>query len=481
MSASTRAARLRHGLGRGALFLLALFAVVTHVPVRAENLQQVFDAARGYDAAYQSARALHESNVYRAAQGTAGLLPQVALGAGATTNHVDYAEPPGTPSRGYDTTTMALTATQPLYRPANAATYEESDRIVAQSLAQLQVAEQDLIVRASQAYFDVLNAQDTLTSVLAQKAAVAEQLAFAQRNFEVGTATITDTREAQARADLVRAQEIASVNDLQVKRLALGQLVGRTGLEPAPLAPGVQVPLMPADGIEDWVRQAVDDHPLVRQARMAVEIAQLEVDRVSAGHLPTLDFVGSYSVNRAINGSSTGLTPGPTVTANVGTLGVVFNLPLYSGSLVQNQVRQNLSLKDKAQADLDNAQRTVAQGTRAAFLGVVSSQGQMLALEAAESSSRLSLESNVVGYRVGVRINIDVLNAQSQLFQTQRDLAKARYDVLVGGLRLRQANGTLKEGDLERVNALLAPDTRTSDAREPAAGAAPAAASPQSR
>ena len=148
---------------------------------------------------------------------------------------------------------------------------------------------------------------------------------------------------------------------------------------------------------------------------------------------------------------------------------------------MQNQVRQNLSLKDKAQADLDNAQRTVAQGTRAAFLGVVSSQGQMLALEAAESSSRLSLESNVVGYRVGVRINIDVLNAQSQLFQTQRDLAKARYDVLVGGLRLRQANGTLKEGDLERVNALLAPDTRTSDAREPAAGAAPAAASPQSR
>ena len=453
---------------RAALWpLLAAIPAALSTTSRAESLQDVYDAARGYDATFLSARALHESNVYRAAQNTAGILPQVAFGAGATTNHVDYAEPAGTPSRGYDTTTMALTATQPLYRPANIAAYSEGDRIVAQSLAQLQAAEQDLIVRVSQAYFDVLNAQDTLSSVLAQKAAVAEQLAFAKRNFEVGTATITDTREAQARADLVLAQEIASTNDLRVKRLALDQLVGRTGLEPDPLAPSANLPMLAPDGIEEWVRQAVEDHPLVRQARMAVEIAQLEVDRVAAGHKPTLDFVGSYSVNRAINGSSTGLAPSPTVTANVGTLGIVFNLPIYSGMLVQNQVRQNLSLKDKAESDLDYAQRTVAQATRAAYLGVVSSQGQVLALEAAESSSRLSLESNVVGYRVGVRINIDVLNAQSQLYQTQRDLAKARYDVLVGGLKLRQANGTLKEDDLRGVNALLV--SRTSKAGPPPA------------
>jgi outer membrane protein len=459
---------------RRALPVLSVFAAAVLAahgsPARAESLQDVYDAARGYDAAFQSARALHESNVYRAAQNNAGLLPVVALGAGATTNRVDYAEPAGTPARGYDTTTMSLTATQPLYRPANAATYSEGDRIVAQSQAQLQAAEQDLIVRVSQSYFDVLNAQDTLTSVLAQKAAVAEQLASAQRNFEVGTATITDTREAQSRADLVLAQEISATNDLRVKRLALDQLVGRTGLEPDPLAPAVTLPFLAPDGLDEWVRQAVEDHPLVRQARMAVEIAQLEVDRVSAGHKPTLDLVGSYSVNRNINGSATGLAPTATVTANVGSLGVVFNLPLFSGMLVQNQVRQNLSLQDKARSDLDNAQRTVAQATRSAYLGVVSSQGQVRALEAAESSSRLSLESNVVGYRVGVRINIDVLNAQSQLYQTQRDLAKARYDVLVGGLKLRQANGTLKEDDLRGVNALLV--ARSSRAPVPADGGA---------
>jgi outer membrane protein len=128
---------------------------------------------------------------------------------------------------------------------------------------------------------------------------------------------------------------------------------------------------------------------------------------------------------------------------------------LFAGFSTQNRIRETLALEDKARNDLEGAKRAVAQGTRTAFFGVLSGQGQVKALEAAEASSQSALDANKLGYQVGVRINIDVLNSQSQLFQTKRDLAKARYDVLVGGLKLRQANGTLKADDLQSVNALL--------------------------
>jgi outer membrane protein len=154
-----------------------------------------------------------------------------------------------------------------------------------------------------------------------------------------------------------------------------------------------------------------------------------------------------------VGGSSVSSTSSRT---NSSVVGVSFNLPLFAGFATQNRVRETLSLEDKARADLENAQRTVTQATRSAYFGVVSGLGQVKALEAAEASSQSALDANKLGYQVGVRINIDVLNSQSQLFQTKRDLAKARYDVLVGSLKLRQANGSLAAGDLEKVNALLA-------------------------
>jgi outer membrane protein len=137
-------------------------------------------------------------------------------------------------------------------------------------------------------------------------------------------------------------------------------------------------------------------------------------------------------------------------------VGLLLNVPLFAGFATQNRVRETLSLKDKASSDLEGARRAVAQSTRTAYFGVVSGQGQVKALEAAEQSSQSALDANKLGYQVGVRINIDVLNAQSQLFQTKRDLAQARYNVLLGGLRLRQANGSLSPEDLQQINGLLA-------------------------
>jgi outer membrane protein len=421
-------------------------------PARAEALLQLYESARAYDANWQSAQAQFNANVARADQSRAGLLPQAGLSAGVTRSAFDNNAPPA--DRSFTTQQANLSASQPLYRPANLSTYRQGQRQAELAAYQLAAASQDLMIRVSQAYFEVLAAQDTLAFVRAQKTATAEQLASAKRNFEVGTSTITDTREAQARYDLVLAQEIAAENDLRVKRLALDTLVGRTDTQPNPLVPTLTLPPpQPADP-QAWVEVADTASPAILQARTAVEIAQLETEKARAGHKPTLDLTANYGITNNIQGNTSGpLASRP----RSGSVGVTFNLPLFAGFSVQNRVRETLALEEKARADLDAARRQVAQAVRTAYFGVVSGQGQVRALEAAEASSQSALEANRLGYQVGVRINIDVLNAQSQLFQTKRDLAQARYNVLLGHLRLRQANGTLQAEDLARLNTLLAP------------------------
>ena len=433
-----------------ALALSTVLAVLAP-SVQAQNLVELYRSARDYDAAYQSARSLYDANLAKAEQAKAGILPSAGLSAGATRTNFEMSSPAS--ERDFTTQNAGLNASQPLYRPGNWATYEQGKRQVELSKAQLEAAEQDLIVRTSQTYFDVLAAQDTLAFVRAQKAAVAEQLASAKRNFEVGTSTITDTREAQARYDLVIAQELAAENDLRVKKIALDQLVGKTDAQPK----GVQVPLdlpplVPAD-VNTWVQQSEALHPTIRQAQANLEVAKLEIDKAEAGHKPTVDLTASYGIQRNLNGTAT--VANTTFRTNVATVGVALNMPLFAGFATQNRIRETLSLEEKARTDLEGARRGVALGTRTAYFGVLSGQGQVKALEAAELSSQSALDANKLGYQVGVRINIDVLNAQSQLFQTKRDLAKARYDVLVGGLKLRQANGTLTPEDLLLINALL--------------------------
>ena len=433
------------------LLPLALGAALA-VPAQAQSLMALVESARSYDAPWQSAKAQLDAATSRADQARAGLLPSAALSAGLSRANTSISAP--TADRSLTTQTVGINATQPLYRPANRITLQQGLRGVDVAQAQLDGVTQDLLVRVSQGYFDVLAAQDTLAFVQAQKAAVSEQLAAAKRNFEVGTSTVTDSREAQARYDLVVAQEIAADNDLRVKKLALDQLVGRTGTQPVPLAQPLQLPTVQPGDVATWVQQAQDAQPLVRQASIALDVAQLETKKAQTGHLPTVDLQAGYNIQRSPNGTVS--APGINSRTNSASVGVALNVPLFAGFAVQNRVKETLALEEKARADLENLRRTVAQSTRAAFYGVQSGQGQVKALEAAEASSQSALEANQLGYQVGVRINIDVLNAQSQLYQTKRDLAQARYNVLLGTLKLRQAAGTLQEADVQAIDALLA-------------------------
>jgi outer membrane protein len=434
-------------LSRQLIAPLSLLLGGAGLPVWGQNLQELYDAARAYDAAYLGAKAAAQAAEHRAAQADALMRPSAALSSSASLTQVDA---PRVGSGDNNAMGATLNGKMPLINKGTAPTIAQSRKAVAVAQADLEAVEQDLIVRLSQAYFDVLAAQDALGTTRASKAAITEQLASAKRNFEVGTATITDTREAQARFDLATAQEIAAENDLRTKRIALDQLVGRSNVTPRALAKAAALPSpAPADA-EAWARLAEDGHPGVRKARLGLDVARLETEKARAAESFTVDAVGSVGATR-YSGSSASL-PGITKSA---TVGVQLNWPLYTGGATQNRIKETLALEDKSRNDLDTARRAVTQATRQAFFGVQSGLAQVKALEAAESSSQLALEATQLGYKVGVRVNLDVLNAQTQLFQTRRDLAKARYDVILGGLKLRLASGQLKPGDVAAVNTLL--------------------------
>ncbi len=445
---------------RMAFFAFALGTALCFAPgARAQSLQELYEAAHGYDATFLAARALLDSAKYRVDQVDALRLPSASLGLSGSRSTTDTptSSTANSSTKAYGAT---LSAKQSVFNRANSVTISQAQKSLEVSAADFEAAEQDLIVRVAQAYFDVLAARDTLGTTRANKAAISEQLSSAKRNFEVGTATITDTREAQAKSDLATAQEIVAINELQIRRIALDQLVGRNNVSPKQLAVPVALPATAPDNVDEWVSRADQEHPLVRKAQLGFEVAQLETEKANAGHLPTVDLAASYARGHSSTSGESragaGVQGFTLSGANNSTgISLTANVPLFAGFAIQNRVKETLALEGKARNELEAARRGVAQSTRQAFFSVESGKAQVKALEAAESSSKLALEATQLGYRVGVRVNVDVLNSQTQLFQTRRDLDKARYDVLVGGLRLRQASGRLKPEDVAALNQLL--------------------------
>jgi outer membrane protein len=430
--------------------VLALAVSAALVPARAADLIAVYHDALTSDPAYQSARAQYAAGVERLPQARAGYLPLIAGSASVFHNDVSFQNGP---SLSYNTTAYAVTLSQPIFRLQNWIAIGQARQQVLQAEAALANAGEDLVLRVSQAYFDVLLAQDNVALSGSQKTAIAEQLAQAKRNFEVGTATIVDTLEAQARYDQANAKEISDKNDLEVKRRALQQLLGSVPESLAPLKdPLVLAPPRP-DDIEAWVKTADETSFTILSSRENAEIARQEVDRQRAGHLPTLDATASYARAYNPSASSAGIV-GPIT--NSGTLGLTLSVPIFSGGLIQSRVREALANRDRADQDLENTRRAVAQSVRQNFLNVTSGIAQVQALEQALTSTQSQLDSTILGRDVGVRTSVDVLNAQQQVYQTRRDLQQARYNYVLNTLRLKAAAGQLAETDVEEVNRALA-------------------------
>ncbi len=424
-----------------------LLALIGASPaLQAADLMDIYRDAENSDPVYASARAARDAGLEALPEGRSQLLPNIALS--GSNNRSDLDRSGSTSS--YDSRVWSLSLSQPLFRWQNWAAYKQGEERAKQAEAQFAGASQDLILRVAQAYFDVLLAQDNVDLAKAQKTAISEQLDQAKVNFQVGTATITDTNEAQARYDLINAQEIAAANDLEVKRQTLQQIIGKY---PATLSPlGGSLALAPPEpnDMEQWVAGAADRNPQVASQQAAFEIAKREVDKNRAGHLPTLDLVASRTKNSNAVAGATSL--GQITTDSVG---LQFNLPLFQGGYVSAKVREAVAGLEKARQDLELANRQAALQTRQAFLGVTSGIAQVKALEQALTSNQSALESSQLGQEVGVRTSLDVLNARQQLFTAKRDLSQARYNYILSRFKLKAAAGMLGGGDVEQVNRWL--------------------------
>jgi outer membrane protein len=445
-----------------AALCLALSSMAASAPpASAADLLEAFRLAQSHDAQFAAARAQWQAAQERLPQARAGTLPVASVTAALNRHETDTTFtdlPPGFISplfvggrRGFETGNLTLQLVHPLYRPQNAIAVEQARAQLALSDAQLAQAGQDLILRVAQSYFDVLSAQDTLELIAAQKRAIAEQLAQAKRNFELGSATIVDYNEAQARFDLVSAQEIAAHSEIEVRRRALEQIIGRLPAELRRLPEAVRLAPPQPTVIDRWVELAVERGLPVQLQQAALDSAERELDRQRAARQPTLDLVGLAGHSRT-TGSAT--SPIGIVTNQI-VLGVQLNLPLYTGGLIDARVRELAATRGRVLQELEHARRASALAARQAYLGVVSGIAQMRALEAALASSRLSLDSTLLGQKVGVRTQVDVLNAQQLYFGARRDLASARYQTLLSMLRLEAAVGALGEEDLDAINRLL--------------------------
>jgi outer membrane protein len=431
--------------------LLPALAVAAAIgPAGAVDLVTVYRDALVSDPVYQSNRAIYMATIERLPQARAGYLPLIAGSASIFRNHIEF---DGAPTRDYTTKTYAVTLSQPVFRMQNWLNIGLAKHQVLQAEANFANSQQDLGIRAAQAYFEVLLAQDNVALSETQKSAIDQQLAQAKRNFEVGTATIVDTLEAQARYDQSVAKEIADKNDLETKRRALQVLLGKLPDSLTPLREPLELaPPLPND-IEAWVAAAESSSFQIAAARENYEAFRQQVAVQRAGHLPTLDLSGSYSRNDSPTNASPPII-GPVV--NTSSIGLLLSVPIYSGGLVQSRVREALANRDRAEQDLENARRGVAQAVRVNFLNVTSGIALVRALEQALTSTKSQLDSTILGRDVGVRTSVDVLNAQQQVFQSRRDLQQARYNYLLSTLRLKAAAGTLTETDIEAVNRTLA-------------------------
>jgi outer membrane protein len=434
--------------------MLAALSTWAASSLASQDLMAVYGQALQTDPVFRAARYQLAASLEKQPQASAALRPAISLVSNASRqegqasyNQLDDV------NRTVRSSAVSLQLTQPVWRPSLRIAQTQADLQVQQAQAVFAQAQTDLMLRAAQSYFDALIARKSVLVASSQVNAVEQQLVLAKRNFESGQTTVTDLHEARSRYDLAMAQLQGAKNDSDAKDAELEKLLGQVPTELTGLTNEAVGPLPQDPDLKVWMDSAASDHPSVRAQELALRIAREEVRKARAAHGPTLDVSASYGRN-----SSSGSMTSPTELASrtlAGQVGVQFSFPLYAGGGLQSRLREALALVDKASADLEAARRQAMAQARQAFNGLLNGRAQVLALASAAAASKAAVESNKVGYRIGTRINIDVLNAEQQLFGAERDLYRLRADTMMQSLRLKAASGRLQESDLASLNALL--------------------------
>ena len=447
------------------------------------DLIQLYQEAAFSDPVLNAARFNYQASKELYWQGLSLLLPQANATPTGTryfqhgVNTTSVSNTPGN-SRVFDQKSYTVTLTQPVFNVAALEAFKQGDLNTKIADMRFFLAQQDLIIRVSQAYFDALTSQDNVELYRNKKDLIRQQLEIAQAKFNAGLATIVDVNTAQAALDLANSQEIAAQADLIVKRGTLEQLVGRPvgSLKPLvkeakidgvlkdprsknkdakdiPMADSVNPQLPPGQGLEDWINQAEAANFSVLAGQLAVSLAESSYRASQALNYPSLNFVGTSGYNTS-NGTPNSYTPSSTNVYN-NTIALQMTIPLVSGGFSSSVIRQNAALVDQAKANYDNARRTAAQSTRTAFTGFYGGLASVKAFEAAERSTNTALEASKLGFQVGTLINLDVLISLDTVITTRSQLQQARYSTILNAIKLKAHAANLTDEDLIAINSLL--------------------------
>jgi len=461
---------------------LLIAAALAGGSASAADLIEIYELAKSRDPQFLEATDLRLAALEARPQARAALLPQLFAGGEVETRETDgsgtflqVVDP--TPGPGVDpeieifdvdqrvsadTWRWQAGVRQTVFRWDQWQRLGRADSVVARAEAAYRAAQQDLMLRVSQRYFDVLAAAETLRASEATLEAFTQQLAQAERRFKVGVVTVIDVEEARSARDAAAAGAIAAKRALAVSGELLTELTGE--LHPELERPGDELPVADAEqrGEQAWVDQAVEQNLAVVAARLGVDIAKRDVRIAQSGHLPTLDL---YATTGAFDESATETvtnrnfdlrTRGPADSDGTeDVVGLQLAVPIFTGGATRSRVREQVALHRASRQRLDGSVRAAERATRDAYLSVVADQARVEALRQSVSSSRSALRATERGVEVGNRTNVDVLEARRRVFEAERDYARARYDYLTNLVRLRSASGTLLPADLEAINAFL--------------------------
>jgi outer membrane protein len=422
--------------------------------VQAVDLMDAWRAAQAYDANFSAAKSAQLAGQEKAVQGRSLLLPQVGLG--ANLNHARIDSSPGNPTptnpqmdKSGQTYGYSVRLTQPIYRQE---AFVAADQLSKQSqLADLQfrVAEQNLILRVAQSYFDVLTAQENVVLSAAQREAVAQQLAQAKRSFDVGSANINDVNAAQARYDGIVATEIIAANELDIRQNAFQLITSLDSAHLATAANAIEATLPVPNDLKEWQsRTETGSFDLLAQ-RLNLDIVAKNIELYRLQDSPTLDLVASYGQNFDGSGLSRN---GGTDRLGTGVIGVQFSVPLYTGGRRSSQLRESLANRDQQVDRVEATRRDALQTNKQAFLGVSAGAAQIRALQQALASSKSLLDSTKLGHEVGVSTMLDVLDANQRYYETRYRLVVAKYNYIFSTLQLAASTGVLNEQVLQHAN-----------------------------
>ncbi|HEY3520810.1 MAG TPA: TolC family outer membrane protein [Rhodanobacteraceae bacterium] len=450
-----------------ALALVWLGAGTAH----AENLMDAYRQARQSDPVLQQAEAASRAVSENVAQSRAVLLPQISASGNFSDEHgtstsneptindngdlVVFSTRNSSSTRGFS---KQATLDQTIFDLGKFASLGASRAQAASGHAQYQAAEQDLILRTATAYFNVLTSEDALRFAQANEQALSKQLDQAQQRFNVGLSAITDVDAAKAQHDAAAAEVIQSRNAVFDAREALSQITGKPVGVLDKLTDNLPLDKPQPDSIDAWVDLAVKTNPALQAQRDQVTASERNVTVARSGHLPTLNAQVSYTDSPAWGEESGRGLPGSAhfnSGRNDTIVGLVLQVPIFSGGLTQSRVRQSIAQRDEQGDIFEQDRRNVVRNTRSAFNAIEAGISEVEAQKQAVLSAQKALEATQAGFEVGTRTIVDVLISQQNLFQAQSNYSQARHAFVINQLTLKSSAGTLDVKDLQAANTLL--------------------------